>query len=130
MQVTYVPRVSQCAEMTRIASGRDKYFPRALICFVKSFSDTIFIGEPWPINIAGSCLFILYFSWITVFTGMIKPMIFVIFFLQVEFKPHCHHQIKLSLTVWVLQMITTHNPQMRMAYMEERWCWLPEKGNT
>jgi len=37
----------------QIAFGRGKRLPNALMCFVKSFFATTFIGEPWPINMAG-----------------------------------------------------------------------------
>jgi hypothetical protein len=61
MQPTYVPSVSQWAEITIMARGFGSRFPQALRLLVKSLSRMMFNGEPWPTNRAGILSFILLF---------------------------------------------------------------------
>jgi hypothetical protein len=62
MQPTYVPSVSQWAEITIMAWGLGSRFPQALRLLVKSLSRMMFNGEPWPMNKVGIFLFIVYLS--------------------------------------------------------------------
>ena len=53
IDVTAVPRVSQCAEMQRTAVGTGNSLPSCLHSFVQTFVSIAFIGLPWPINSTG-----------------------------------------------------------------------------
>ena len=45
--------MTQCAEITRMASGRRRDFPNELQAAVKRLGSMAYIGLPWPTKIAG-----------------------------------------------------------------------------
>src|SRR6185369_6397903 len=51
--VTAVAWMNQCAEIASTARGRGSARPRARHDWVKTFSSSVFIGEPWPMNAKG-----------------------------------------------------------------------------
>jgi len=53
VEVTAVPRVSQCADTQRIALGRGSSRPSTRQTRVSGLSSSAFIGLPWPKNTIG-----------------------------------------------------------------------------